>query len=147
MADETAPLGRRLPATGRLGQRRLSADAKRAREYGAGGIGLCRTEHMFFEAERLPLVQKLIMTNQPTERREALDELLPFQREDFVGLFKAMDGLPVIIRLVDLPLHEFLPSFEELMSELTDGKIRLMHARNLREIDDLLHKIEDDGAF
>ncbi|SPF35742.1 Pyruvate, phosphate dikinase (fragment) [Syntrophobacter sp. SbD1] len=119
-------------------------DAKRAREYGAGGIGLCRTEHMFFQAERLPLVQKLIMTDQPTERREALDALLPFQREDFAGIFKAMDGLPVIIRLIDPPLHEFLPSFEQLMSELTDGKIRMMHARNLQEIDELLHKIEED---
>ena len=119
-------------------------DAKRAREYGARGIGLCRTEHMFFESERLPFVQKLIMTNQPTERREALDALLPFQREDFVGLFRAMDGLPVIIRLIDPPLHEFLPSYETLMIGLADNKIRLMHAKNLKEIDDLLHKIEDD---
>ncbi len=119
-------------------------DAKRAREYGAAGIGLCRTEHMFFQAERLPLVQKLIMTNEPTERREALDALLPFQREDFIGLFKAMDGLPVIIRLIDPPLHEFLPGFEQLMSELTDSKIRLLHAGNLQEIDELLRKIEED---
>ena len=119
-------------------------DAKRAREYGASGIGLCRTEHMFFEAERLPLVQKLIMTNQPTERREALDALLPFQRADFMGLFKAMDGLPVIIRLIDPPLHEFLPSYEQLTSELADGKIRLMHAVNLQEIDDLLKRIMED---
>jgi pyruvate,orthophosphate dikinase len=120
------------------------ADAKRAREYGAGGIGLCRTEHMFFESERLPYVQKMIMTNQPSERREALDALLPFQREDFLGLFKAMDGLPVIIRLIDPPLHEFLPSYETLMTELADSKIRLLHAKNLKEIDDLLHKIEED---
>ncbi|MGA2403961.1 MAG: pyruvate, phosphate dikinase [Syntrophobacteraceae bacterium] len=119
-------------------------DAKRAREYGATGIGLCRTEHMFFQAERLPLVQKLIMTSEPTERREALDALLPFQREDFIGLFKAMDGLPVIIRLIDPPLHEFLPGFEQLMSELTDGKIRLLNARNLQEINELLRKIEED---
>jgi len=118
-------------------------DAKRAREYGATGIGLCRTEHMFFEAERLPLVQKLIMTSEPTERREALDALLPYQREDFIGLFKVMDGLPVIIRLIDPPLHEFLPGFEQLMSELTDGKIRLLNAKNLQEIDELLHKIEE----
>jgi pyruvate, orthophosphate dikinase len=120
------------------------ADAKRAREYGAGGIGLCRTEHMFFEPQRLPFVQKMIMTNQPTERREALDALLPFQREDFIGLFRAMDGLPVIIRLIDPPLHEFLPSFESLMIGLSDNKIRLLNARTLQEIDDLLHKIEDD---
>jgi len=119
-------------------------DAKRAREYGAGGIGLCRTEHMFFEPERLPFVQKMIMTSQPTERREALDALLPFQREDFIGLFRAMDGLPVIIRLIDPPLHEFLPSFESLMIGLSDNKIRLLNAKTLQEIDDLLHKIEDD---
>ncbi|MGP8088868.1 MAG: pyruvate, phosphate dikinase, partial [Syntrophobacteraceae bacterium] len=119
-------------------------DAKRAREYGASGIGLCRTEHMFFQAERLPMVQKLIMTNEPTERREALDALLPFQREDFVGLFEAMDGLPVIIRLIDPPLHEFLPGFEQLMRELTDSKIRVLNARNLQEIDELLHKLEED---
>ena len=119
-------------------------DAKRAREYGATGIGLCRTEHMFFQAERLPLVQKLIMTNEPAERREALDALLPFQREDFIGLFEAMDGLPVIIRLIDPPLHEFLPGFDQLMGELTDGKIRLLSAKNLQEINELLHKIEED---
>ena len=120
-------------------------DAKRAREYGAGGIGLCRTEHMFFETSRLPLVQKMIMSNQPTERREALAALLPFQRDDFVGLFRAMDGLPVIIRLIDPPLHEFLPSYESLMIGLADNKIRLMHAKNLKEIDDLLRKLEEDG--
>ncbi|NLI81721.1 MAG: pyruvate, phosphate dikinase [Deltaproteobacteria bacterium] len=120
------------------------ADARRAREYGAQGIGLCRTEHMFFEADRLPIVQKMIMTSQPSERREALDALLPFQRADFLGLFKAMDGLPVIIRLIDPPLHEFLPSYENLMTELADSKIRLLHAKNLKEIDELLHKIEED---
>jgi pyruvate,orthophosphate dikinase len=119
-------------------------DAKRAREYGAGGIGLCRTEHMFFESERLPIVQRMIMARRPGERREALDALLPFQREDFIGLFRAMAGLPVIIRLIDPPLHEFLSSYETLMTGLADNKIRLMHARNLQEIDDLLRKIEED---
>ncbi len=119
-------------------------DAKRAREYGAGGIGLCRTEHMFFQSERLPFVQKMIMTNQPTERREALDALLPFQREDFVGLFRAMHGLPVIIRLIDPPLHEFLPSYESLMTGLADNKIRLLRSATLNEINELLHKIEVD---
>ncbi|MBF0551313.1 MAG: pyruvate, phosphate dikinase [Deltaproteobacteria bacterium] len=119
-------------------------DAKRAREYGAMGIGLCRTEHMFFQTDRLPFVQKMIMTNQPAERREALDALLPFQRDDFAGLFRAMDGLPVIIRLIDPPLHEFLPSFESLMIDLTDSKLRLRRAGNLKEIDDILHKIQAD---
>ena len=122
-------------------------DAKRAREYGASGIGLCRTEHMFFEADRLPHVQKLIMSNDPTVMREALDALLPFQREDFDGLFKAMNGLPVIIRLIDPPLHEFLPGFEHLMNELADSKVRLQHAGSLKEIDDLLKKIKESESI
>ncbi len=78
-------------------------DARRAREYGAQGIGLCRSEHMFFEAARLPLFQKMIMADLPVDQRAALDGLLPFQREDFAGLFRVMDGLPVIIRLIDPP--------------------------------------------
>ncbi|MDZ7599474.1 MAG: pyruvate, phosphate dikinase [Desulfobacterales bacterium] len=85
-------------------------DAQRARDYGAEGIGLCRSEHMFFEAERLPFVQKMIMTDLPIERREALDAVLPFQREDFAGLFRAMDGLPVIIRLWTRPCTSFCPT-------------------------------------
>ncbi|MBN2706832.1 MAG: pyruvate, phosphate dikinase, partial [Deltaproteobacteria bacterium] len=93
-------------------------DARRAREYGAQGIGLCRTEHMFFETDRLPLIQKMIMADLPIERREALAALLPFQREDFAGLFRVMDGLPVIIRLIDPPLHEFLPQEEADIKEL-----------------------------
>jgi len=118
------------------------ADAERARKYGAQGIGLCRTEHMFFEPERLPIVQKMITSTSPTERREALEALLPFQRNDFAGLFRVMDGLPVIIRLIDPPLHEFLPSFEELTNQLADGKIRLMKAGTLKEIDDILENVE-----
>ncbi|MGC8495038.1 MAG: pyruvate, phosphate dikinase [Syntrophobacteraceae bacterium] len=118
-------------------------DARRAREFGAKGIGLCRTEHMFFQTERLPLIQKLIMTNDPVERREALDDLLPYQREDFSGLFREMNGLPVIIRLIDPPLHEFLPGSEELLTQLADCKIRLQHARDLAEINELLKKIEE----
>jgi pyruvate,orthophosphate dikinase len=113
-------------------------DAERARDYGAEGIGLCRTEHMFFEPERLPLVQKMILTDLPIERREALGMLLPYQREDFAGLFRAMDGLPVIIRLIDPPLHEFLPNYIELTHELADLKIRLQHAGRLEEIDSML---------
>ena len=118
-------------------------DANRAREYGAQGIGLCRTEHMFFESERLPHVQKMIMATLPFDRREALASLLPFQREDFAGLFRAMDGLPVIIRLIDPPLHEFMPDLVELMSELADLKMRVNHATNMAEIDDLLGRIRD----
>jgi pyruvate,orthophosphate dikinase len=118
-------------------------DARRAREYGATGIGLCRTEHMFFEAERLPIVQKMIMSTSVTEQREALDALLPFQREDFKGLFRAMDGYPVIIRLIDPPLHEFLPAHDELAEKLADNKIRLLKAGTMKEINDLLQVIEE----
>jgi pyruvate,orthophosphate dikinase len=117
-------------------------DAKRAREYGAQGIGLCRSEHMFFESERLPHVQKMIMARLPFDRRQALEALLPFQREDFAGLFRVMDGLPVIIRLIDPPLHEFLPDLVELINELADLKIRVKHAPNLAEIDTLLQEIQ-----
>jgi pyruvate,orthophosphate dikinase len=117
------------------------ADARRAREYGAQGIGLCRSEHMFFETERLPHFQEMIMTDLPLERRQALEALLPFQREDFAGLFRVMDGLPVIIRLIDPPLHEFLPDLIELMRELMDLKLRTKHASTLVEIEDLLQQI------
>jgi len=116
-------------------------DARRARKYGAEGIGLCRTEHMFFDAERLPHIHKMIMTDLPIERREALDALLPFQRDDFAGLFRAMDGLPVITRLIDPPLHEFLPNHIDLMRELTDLKLRLKHAGTLEDVDGLLGQI------
>ena len=100
------------------------ADARRARSYGAIGIGLARTEHMFFEPERLPVVQRMILANSSVERKEALDQLLPHQRSDFEGLFDAMDGYPVIIRLIDPPLHEFLPSFEELLEEVISMQVR-----------------------
>ena len=118
-------------------------DAELARSYGAEGIGLTRTEHMFFDQERLPIVQKMITATIPAERSDALEQLLPFQREDFAGLFRAMDGLPVTIRLIDPPLHEFLPSFEELSHDLTDLKIRIQSAGSLQEINDLLARIEE----
>jgi pyruvate,orthophosphate dikinase len=116
-------------------------DAERAREYGAQGIGLCRTEHMFFEAERMPIVQRMIMAKHAVDRKEALDQLLPLQRGDFEGLFRAMNGLPVIIRLIDPPLHEFLPSFEELVQDLADLKVRMQHYHTLSEIDAALAEI------
>src|SRR6185437_224982 len=81
--------------------------------FGAEGIGLCRTEHMFF-GDRLPVVQEMILADTETGRRAALDRLLPFQQSDFEGIFRAMSGLPVTIRLIDPPLHEFLPSLEDL---------------------------------
>jgi len=116
-------------------------DAERAREYGAEGIGLCRTEHMFFETERMPIVQRMIMAKHNIDRKDALDQLLPLQREDFEGLFRAMDGQPVIIRLIDPPLHEFLPAYEELVQDLADLKVRTQHYHTLSEIDTALAEI------
>ena len=121
-------------------------DAERARQNGAEGIGLCRTEHMFFEADRLPVVQKMITTKSDVERRKALDILLPLQREDFAGLFRAMDGYPVIIRLIDPPLHEFLPAFEDLTSELADLRVKAAAGQDvagqLAETQEMLERVE-----
>jgi pyruvate,orthophosphate dikinase len=117
-------------------------DAQRAREYGAEGIGLCRTEHMFFEAERQPLMQKMILSERRSDRLEALEELLPYQLDDFAGLFRVMQGDPVIIRLLDPPLHEFLPIHGDLVQELSDIKIQLQHAQRLSEINALLQQFE-----
>jgi pyruvate, orthophosphate dikinase len=127
-ADEIRTLGVRANAD-------YPSDAERARRYGAEGLGLVRTEHMFFETERLPLVQAMIMARNATDRAEALTHLLPLQRGDFEGLFRAMDGLPVIIRLIDPPLHEFLPSHDDLVRELADLKVQLQHFHTMREID------------
>jgi len=99
-------------------------DARRARSYGAKGIGLCRTEHMFFEQERLPIVQRMILAKTSEKRVKAINELLPHQRSDFEGLFEAMDGYPVIIRLIDPPLHEFLPSEESLLEEVVTMRVK-----------------------
>jgi pyruvate,orthophosphate dikinase len=100
-------------------------DARRARSYGAQGIGLCRTEHMFFEPERLPIVQDMILAGDDIQKRQAaLDKLLPFQRDDFDGLFEAMTGLPVIIRLIDPPLHEFMPDEHDLLEEVIAARIQ-----------------------
>ena len=93
-------------------------DAERAREYGAEGIGLCRTEHMFFEGERIASMREMILADNEADRRKALAKLLPFQREDFTGIFTAMKGLPVTIRLIDPPLHEFVPHEAGQQAEL-----------------------------
>ncbi len=115
-------------------------DARRARTYGAKGIGLCRTEHMFFEPERLPTVQRMILAESSAERTEALNLLLPHQRKDFEGLFEAMDGYPVIIRLIDPPLHEFLPSEEELFEEVITMRVK-GETEGLAEKEELLNKV------
>jgi pyruvate,orthophosphate dikinase len=100
-------------------------DAERARRFGAEGIGLCRTEHMFFETDRLPIVQAMILAREPGERAAHLARLLPTQRADFEGLFRAMGGLPVTIRLIDPPLHEFLPGHDELQKAVVELETRL----------------------
>jgi pyruvate,orthophosphate dikinase len=115
-ADETRRLGVRTNADS-------PADARKAREFGAEGIGLCRTEHMFMEEERLPHVRAMIMSADVEERKVHLAKLLPFQRSDFDGMFRAMEGLPVTIRLLDPPLHEFLPSLIEVTVELEKMRI------------------------
>ena len=112
-ADEFRKLGVRTNAD-------TPSDSQTARGFGAEGIGLCRTEHMFFEGERIDAVREMILAKDETGRKAALDKLLPYQREDFAGIFEAMDGYPVTIRTLDPPLHEFLPHTDEDVQELAD---------------------------
>ncbi len=105
-------------------------DAAKAREFGAEGIGLCRTEHMFMGEDRLPVVLEMILARDEDERRSALERLLPMQQADFEGIFEAMAGLPVTIRLLDPPLHEFLPPLEEATSDAMRERIRQLHESN-----------------
>lgn len=116
--------------------------AKTARGFGAEGIGLCRTEHMFFAEDRLSIMQEMILAEDKEARERALTKLLPMQREDFMGIFKAMDGLPVTIRLLDPPLHEFLPSHQHLLVELTTLKATQGDKVRIDELTQLLHKVE-----
>ena len=106
-----------------MGERRHAGGRAKARELGAQGIGLCRTEHMFMQQERLPIVHEMILATTRAQRAKALAELLPFQRDDFAGILEAMEGLPVTIRLLDPPLHEFLPSLEQLLVETTELRL------------------------
>jgi len=105
-------------------------DAAKAREFGAEGIGLCRTEHMFMGEDRLPVVREMILARDEDERRSSLERLLPMQQADFEGIFEAMAGLPVTIRLLDPPLHEFLPPLEEATSDAMRDRIRQLHESN-----------------
>lgn len=116
-------------------------DAHRAREFGAEGIGLCRTEHMFMSQERLPAVQEMIMASSQNEREAALSKLLPMQREDFIGIFEAMHGLPVTVRLLDPPLHEFLPKYEDLLVEIATMKAKGIGGDQLRAKEQILDKV------
>jgi pyruvate,orthophosphate dikinase len=124
----------------------LPDQASIARAFGAEGIGLCRTEHMFFGEGRIPIVQRMILAETEADRRAALDELLPLQRDDFYGVFKAMDGRPVTIRTIDPPLHEFLPKREELMVDIA----KIEAAGGGRELDEkrrLLRRVEQLHEF
>ncbi len=107
----------------------------KARKYGAVGIGLCRTERMFNQPDRLPIVQEMILSETPEQRQSALDRLLPFQKEDFKEIFRIMEGLPVTVRLLDPPIHEFLPSAEELVNEIS-------HLKELRETVDRMADLQ-----
>src|SRR5215467_789981 len=125
----------------------IPRDAEVARKFGAEGIGLCRTEHMFFAEDRLPHVQKMILSDTEPERREELSKLLPFQRADFEGLFRAMEGLAVTIRLLDPPLHEFLPKREELMVEIARLELTDPKSPRLAEARKLLRRVEELHEF
>src|ERR1039457_2553244 len=116
-------------------------DARRARELGAEGIGLCRTEHMFMAEDRQPKMRAMIMADTPEARREALSELLPLQQQDFEGLFEAMASLPVTIRLLDPPLHEFLPSLPDLAAHVE--RARIEHTDDLADLERMLKRVEE----
>jgi pyruvate, orthophosphate dikinase len=139
-ADEERKIGVRANADN-------PEDAAKALEFGAGGIGLCRTEHMFMDATRVPIVQKMILAENYEERTKALDELLPMQQEDFEGILEVMQGLPVTIRLLDPPLHEFLPDKEELIVEITRLQILDPQSKELKEKEALLKKVRQLDEF
>jgi pyruvate,orthophosphate dikinase len=125
----------------------IPRDAIQAKAFGAEGIGLCRTEHMFFAEDRIPHMRAMILANNEGERRIALKKLLPMQRADFIGLLKAMAGLPVTIRLLDPPLHEFLPKREELMVEIAVLEATKPRSSKLKELRTLLARVEELHEF
>ncbi|KAA3656009.1 MAG: pyruvate, phosphate dikinase, partial [Chloroflexi bacterium] len=116
-------------------------DAAIARSFGAQGIGLCRTEHMFMGEERLAMMREMILAGDRASREMALDKLLPIQRQDFLEIFQAMDGLSVTIRLLDPPLHEFLPNYEDLQAELYELKLQMLQSSKFSQIDAILRDI------
>lgn len=122
-------------------------DAATARGFGAEGIGLCRTEHMFMGEERLIIMREMILADDLASRETALEKLLPIQKADFLAIFREMDGLPVTIRLLDPPLHEFLPDQNQLQAELSDLKLKLQQAGQMQEIDQLLKQIWDKESL
>ena len=125
----------------------LPDQAHVAKALGAEGIGLCRTEHMFFGKGRIPLVQRMILATNEVDRRKALDELLPFQRDDFYHVFKKMEGYPVTIRLIDPPLHEFLPKREDLMVDIARMEATGQHHKKLETSRSMLRRVEQLHEF
>jgi pyruvate phosphate dikinase (EC 2.7.9.1) len=134
-ADEVREMGVRTNAD-------TPHDAKVAREFGAEGIGLCRTEHMFFGEDRIPAVRDMILAEDTNVRKAALDKLLPMQKEDFIGIFKAMEGYPVTIRLLDPPLHEFLPKHEELADKLRALEAEGGSSKDMEDIKRLMERVD-----
>ncbi|KGT39246.1 pyruvate phosphate dikinase, partial [Heyndrickxia coagulans P38] len=139
-ADEVRDLGVRANADN-------PADAKKSLEFGADGIGLCRTEHMFMDIKRVPIVQEMILAETLEEREKALDKLLPMQQGDFEGIFEEMAGHPVTIRLLDPPMHEFLPDKEELLVEVTKLQLTAPGSKELEEKEYLLKKVQHLAEF
>jgi pyruvate,orthophosphate dikinase len=121
----------------------IPRDAKQARLFGAEGIGLCRTEHMFFAEDRIEHMRTMILADNEKDRREALKKLLPMQRADFLGLLKTMESLPVVIRLLDPPLHEFLPQREDLLVEIAHLEDLKPRSPKLKELRTLLARVQD----
>ncbi|SFM59949.1 pyruvate, phosphate dikinase [Methanolobus profundi] len=134
-ADEVREMGVRTNAD-------TPHDAQVAREFGAEGIGLCRTEHMFFGEDRIPAVREMILAEDTEVRKAALQKLLPMQKEDFMGLFKVMEGLPVTIRLLDPPLHEFLPKHEELADRLRALEAEGGSAEEMETVKQVMERVE-----
>ncbi|MDA2919066.1 pyruvate, phosphate dikinase [Desulfobacterota bacterium AH_259_B03_O07] len=139
-ADKTRRLGIRTNAD-------TPSDAKIAVNFGAEGIGLCRTEHMFFQEDRIHLMQGMILSKNLKERQTYLDKLLPIQKEDFKGIFREMNGYPVTIRLLDPPLHEFLPKLEELMVEIKELELNGGSPRVLKKKKKILNRVEELHEF
>ena len=135
-ADEIRVIGVRANAD-------TPEDAKKALDYGAEGIGLARTEHMFLGPERVQVVREMVMARTAEERKKALEKLIPLQKNDFKELLKVMDGKPVIIRLLDPPLHEFLPRYEQLVKEIYDLMLKIRETKSVLETSRLLDELEE----
>jgi pyruvate, orthophosphate dikinase len=139
--DKLLSWARELSVTSVRANADTPQDARRARAAGAAGIGLCRTEHMFFAKDRLPHIRRMILASKPAEREAALNLLLPLQQSDFAELFRAMEGLPVTIRLIDPPLHEFLPTESSLRHEIAEARLRASDSAPVQQLEMLLTRV------